>query len=1109
MSAAILSPRAIAPSEKEDTRRAPPTSEPGKATTRAGPDDLETLAPLQFAGLALQVRRATGAVVGRPVELAAIREELAAAGSGRLAAITVEGEPGIGKTRLLLAAADMAVAEGFTTIPVAADEEIRGPFLLARSIVASPEATSAAAGTTAQEALSLAINALTGRDEPGLETLPPDQKLLRTLDLTAVAIRDLAGEHPLALLIDDFQWADDDSLRLLRYVVRTAAGSPLFLMLAIRPEEFAVVTEGVNAVADMERLGLVRRLKLNRFAQLETAEFIRQILGGRVDAAGAAAMHAQAEGVPFIVEELVRAYREAGMVQEIDGVWTLAKNAERLVPSAVRTLISRRAARVPDETKEAMALAAVLGRHFSLKDLEALEVQLGDGETTAEALDEALTPAVGAGLLIQHPHDSPADYSFAHDQVREFAAATLAPARRRAVHAAIVDLLMVGDPAAESLPLLAYHAKAAGDAPVCIRFSLQAIGNALAASAPEEVLRVVELALPIASTPQDRVALLQARDRALDILRRPGDRLKGLAELAALAEAAGDADLEMDVQLRRAAALRLSEEWDQAAELARRIRERAADEGSPRVHLEACLELGQSLLRTAIGEGYTLPTPEEFDMSGAEEAFGQAVDLAEALNDEASLASALRELGVIDFSKVRAHFVDLVKAGEHYPLLQRVTSGDTLPEILGDTPVAPLAQRAVERLQRALELFEKLGDRRGTMSAIIALAYSSWGPDIHFGRGAGRHIEEIRRLASRWDTMTKESERALAEAQLLYGAHVFSRAKVVPDLALSRGEEAYRQARIIGDRSLEFLAAGGTALAHLDLGDVDEAKSWLDRAAAAAAESPTSFRARMMEMWRGSLKGAAGDAAGMRSHLERAVHLASEQGRPAARCEALAQLALEAARLGAEQEDEQLLAVAERAANEVKGLTELLPGHPPWGAQADAAVARVALKRGAVDEAAAAARSAYRALDSSYQEDVHPEVLAPVAGALMAGGTEEERGMVAMYLRLILALAAQRIADEDVRVRWLRGPVGRELVSLAGPLDGQSLGPVEAGSSGAVDDSDTELLKLLTEGLTNREIAERLGVEDEAVTRRLAEMLARIGASSRAEATAFAFREVV
>src|SRR5207247_2175685 len=99
------------------------------------------LAPLfqPFSPLALQARRVTGAVVGRPGELGAIWQEMTAA-RGRLAGLTVEGEPGIGKTRLLLAASELASTAGFTTIAVAADEEIRGPFLLARSILGSPEA---------------------------------------------------------------------------------------------------------------------------------------------------------------------------------------------------------------------------------------------------------------------------------------------------------------------------------------------------------------------------------------------------------------------------------------------------------------------------------------------------------------------------------------------------------------------------------------------------------------------------------------------------------------------------------------------------------------------------------------------------------------------------------------------------------------------------------------------------------------------------------------------------------------------------------------------------------------------------------------------------------
>ncbi|MBW3588547.1 MAG: AAA family ATPase [Actinobacteria bacterium] len=1054
--------------------------------------------------LTLQIGRANRPVVGRPSEMAAVAQELEMATSGKLSALTVEGEPGIGKTRILMAASDEAKQGGFGVIAVASDEEIRGPFLLARSIVGN--ALEIARGNQSEAVLERSLESLSGRDDPGFLSLPGDQKLLRALDLAASGLRSLASEKKIALFIDDLQWADDDSLRLLRYTVRAAADVPFFLMMAIRPEELAFVNEAVNLIADMERLGLVRRLKMTRFTPSETAQLLEQILPGKVESVTAATMHSQAEGVPFVVEELAQTYRDAAMIQELDGVWRLAKNADRLVPSAVRTLISRRAARVPEETKSALAQAAVLGRHFSLKDLAALKVQMGEEDATPDSIDRSIQPAVATGLLLQHSEDSPADYGFAHEHVREYCAAILTPSQRKAIHSSIVELLMTGDPAPQSLALLAHHAKAAGDAPLCMRFSLDAIHNALSANAPEEVLRVVELALPMTSTPQHRVEFLQARDQALDMLRRSNDRLEGLAELAALAEALGDTRLAMEVQLRRSAALRLSEEWDQAAELAEKTRQNAAELGDRKSELSACMELGQALLQTAVGEAYSFPTQQEFDTSRGEEAYERVVELAEELGDDASLAAALRELGVVDSSKVRGHFVDRVLAGEQFEIVSQVLAGTTLPEILRDSPVAADAMRAQERLQRSLELFEKVGDRRGAMSAIIAMAYFSWGPDIHFGSSAGRHIEEIRRLSSRLDAMTKESERSLAEAQMLYGAHVFSRAKIVPDLAISRGEAAYRQARLIGDRMIEFMSAGGTAMAHLDLGEYNEAKTWLDRAAATAAENPTPVRARQLELWRGLASGAAGDAASMRNHLERAVHLAAEQGRPAARCEALALFALETARLGVELGDEDLLETAERAAGEVKDLMPSLPGRPPWGAQADAAMARVSLKKGAIDSAVSSAREAIARLLTVLREDAHVEILVPVAEAITAGGTDEEKGMVRLFLRLTLIRAAQRTVDEEVRVRWLRGPIGQQLARLAGPLQ-ENVVPED--SELQLHRSDSELLALLVEGLTNKEIAERLGLEERVVSVRLSEMLGRIGASSRAEATAFAFREQV
>ena len=74
-------------------------------------------------------------------------------------------------------------------------------------------------------------------------------------------------------------------------------------------------------------------------------------------------------------------------------------------------------------------------------------------------------------------------------------------------------------------------------------------------------------------------------------------------------------------------------------------------------------------------------------------------------------------------------------------------------------------------------------------------------------------------------------------------------------------------------------------------------------------------------------------------------------------------------------------------------------------------------------------------------------------------------------------------------------------------MDAMALSPVEDEGRPSIDEADRELLRLLTQGLTSREIGQRLGEDEAAVTRRLAEMFARTGTRSRSEATAFAFRE--
>jgi hypothetical protein len=218
-------------------------------------------------------------------------------------------------------------------------------------------------------------------------------------------------------------------------------------------------------------------------------------------------------------------------------------------------------------------------------------------------------------------------------------------------------------------------------------------------------------------------------------------------------------------------------------------------------------------------------------------------------------------------------------------------------------------------------------------------------------------------------------------------------------------------------------------------------------------------------------------------------------------------LAIEAARLGAATGSDELLQLAERSAAAANELVAVLPGHATWGPQANAALVMVALARGDVATAVPIAMATIQALQAAGHEDGLLEIVVPLARAIFAGGPPEVRDFALRYLRLMLARIAQGTLDEQMRVRWLKGPLGRQLVELAGPLEVPAA-PTRAGAfdGAGIDDVDRALLRLLTEGHTNAEMAAKVGLAVEEVGVRLAKLLVGLGVSNRAEATTLAFK---
>ncbi|HET7677903.1 MAG TPA: AAA family ATPase [Candidatus Limnocylindrales bacterium] len=1030
-------------------------------------------------------------VVGRLVEQAAIAEALEDARRGSLRAVALIGEPGIGKSRLLGVAEDAARERGFAVISVSADEELRGPFLLARTLLRSPELSTLAASDGAGTALEAAMLGLSGDPAAdGAASVPAAERVLLVFDRVAMALRQITGETPIALLLDDLQWADDDSLRLLRYIVRTSPRSPLFMCLAVRQEASASTSGALALIADLERMRVARRLGVSRLSLLETRQLLTNLLGGEVLASTVETIHTRSEGVPFFAEELVRALREQRILRRVDDAWRIVAGADHLVPESVQALVERRVARLPEATRAVLADAAVLGSGFGLAQLESVTSRVGDAPLTPEILEELLAPAVSGALVTRLRPGAGDDYAFTHNQVREVLADGLNRQRRRAIHAALVEILSEEQAGPAPAAMIAHHAFAAGQVDVGIRASMQAAQSALAAYAPEEGLRIVDAALGAATSPRDRVTLLRLRDDALGMLARGPERAVTLAQLAALAEALEDHGLALEVVLRRAAAARLMEDWERAAELAREGRAAAVEHGDRRVELAACLELGQALLHSPIGEGYML-SPTEEDLDGAEEAYGRAAALARELRDDLQLATAVRELGLVENGRGRIGFLQLTAEGTPDPV-----TIDTDPRV--NEPFA----RARRHFNEAIELFGAAGDRRGLMSSLIGLAYAGI-TELRRVRGPATVYEQIRRLLMNLGRLSSESERARDEALMLYASHAYGRLLHHPDIALERGREAYEAARAIDDRMLEWLAAGGLAMTHVALGEPEAAERWLERAREAADEEASPVRTVRLETWRALVRWAAGDAPGMSRHFDRALEAAGEGVSAATRCELIATIALRSALLGAQLGDGALLERSRRFAGEALPLARALRGQHPWEAQAEAALAQCALAEGS---AAEAAEHAARALEA-YQRVLHLLALDVevflVAFRALQGASSPELEAGRRMVRTALREFANWTVDESVRMRWLGAPVQGELARLLGVEAPSGERPAPKG----LNEDDLRVLRLLVSGKGDGEVAHDLGLEAADLRGRMSEVFAKLGVASRAEATVVAVAE--
>ncbi len=427
-----------------------------------------------------------GPLLEREQELDAVTAALDAAAAGRGGALIVEGPAGIGKTRLLDAARAAAPERGFRVLVARASPLERGfGFGIVRGLL---EPVLHAADPAERAALLDGAARLAGPVlDPGEADPSPT---FATLHGIYWLLAGMAERQPLLLAVDDAHWADGPSLRALHHLARRIEDLPVLLALTTRPPEpGSEDAELLDALRAEPTTTLVRPGPLSASA---SAVLVRQVFGGAVDDAFAAACHEASAGNPLLLGALSRSLHEAGIEPVASSVGAVQDRA----PGIVAAFVLPRLRHLPQSAAAVARALAVLGPGAALRHVAALA-----GLDPAEAA-RAVDRLAATELVTTEPR-----LAFMHPLVAQAVAERMPVAERHRAHrVAAAELAADGAPA-EAVAAHLLDVDPLRDGWVVQRLR-DAARDALAKGAPQPAVDYLSRALAEPPAPELRAEVL-------------------------------------------------------------------------------------------------------------------------------------------------------------------------------------------------------------------------------------------------------------------------------------------------------------------------------------------------------------------------------------------------------------------------------------------------------------------------------------------------------------------------------------------------------------------------------------------------------------------------
>lgn len=385
-------------------------------------------------------------LVGREAEQAWLAGRWNAAEAGQGSLIFIQGEAGVGKTRLaselveriqgrasVLAGGGHASEQLLPYHPLV--EALRRPESRLADQLESAVANPDSRWWLAEVALLLPELRERWPQLQPASTREAGPARLRLLEGLTRCLLALAARQPLLIILDDLHWADEATMAWLEYVSRQVRPARVLIVGTYRSEEETPALAQTRLALTHE--GLFQELRLNRLSTEAVAQLIQHMTGSAGQAINfSRLLFRETEGNPLFLVETLRALFEAGFLRQGAQGWQAdwdqaAESAGLPLPATIREAIRSRLRRLSEMARQVLEAASVVGRRFD--DRAAWQASGRSEEEGVTALEEALR----AQLIAEHE----GDYRFTHDKIQEVAYSDLSAARRRLLHRRVAESL--------------------------------------------------------------------------------------------------------------------------------------------------------------------------------------------------------------------------------------------------------------------------------------------------------------------------------------------------------------------------------------------------------------------------------------------------------------------------------------------------------------------------------------------------------------------------------------------------------------------------------------------------------------------------------------------